>query len=216
MRLAYVGCKLSLFHGCKLSLAKILFVALEHNTPDLSQFCVGNIQRAIGSHGDTHRAVFRVTYVDDRIHHTESVCENFERSGRLSVFEGNKSDKITCLRIRRAVRGAVKGDERTVLVSVRELVSLVEIEIVGCPVSGKSDEWFLILVAVAYDSAITAILRCEQFLPFDLVVIAVWPPRVCTFFEPEKFLRRKLRALPGVEQVGPQPQKVVSSMLYRV
>ena len=80
----------------------------------------------------------------------------------LAIRQRLENDIVSALRSGRPVPRAVEGDEGTPLVCLRELRALVDLEIVGRPVSRERGDWRIELVALA--DLLAAIAATVRFL----------------------------------------------------
>src|SRR5213592_2005798 len=116
-----------------------------HHSPDPAGRVVGDVQGAVGAHGQTHRPVLRTGAVLV----PEAVRERLVRPNGLAVLERHKHDTIAGLRQGRAVPRAVKRHEGSVAKPRGELGALIECQSVRRPVPRKRDQRLLLVLAAS-------------------------------------------------------------------
>jgi hypothetical protein len=90
--------------------------AMEGDAPNAAVDIIGNVKRAVGSHGETCRPECRLPGLFHRA--GESIGEDDEVSRGLSVLERLERDVVAGLRLGRAIPRAMEGHEGATLVDV--------------------------------------------------------------------------------------------------
>jgi hypothetical protein len=159
--------------------------------------------------------VLGLVRISKRVGARETVGKDFELTGRRVAVEGGKGHLVALLE-RRAVPGAVPGNERSALVLLGELGTIVEEHSVRRPVAGEGLDWILELVAAPYLRAIAPVLRHQHLLLALPVVVAVRPSKIVSIIDLEKFLGRQLSALLLGVEVGEELVELIASVLQCV
>ena len=113
------------FHSRQLGVPKQSFVACKSNPPDGSMLGFTHIQRAIRSYRNAHRAKYSIPCSHNGVYPGKSISEYFCGTTGLPILKRNEADDVARLGIGRTVRGAVEGDESTVSITFRKLISPV-------------------------------------------------------------------------------------------
>src|SRR5260221_131984 len=105
----------------------------------------------------------------------EAVGEDDEVARDLALGEGLEDDVVAVLRQRRAVPGAVEGDEGASLIGLGEGRAVIDQEIVRRPVPGEGRDGRLLLRADAHRlAAVAALFGRQDQLLLLAVEIAFW------------------------------------------
>src|SRR5687768_8917411 len=119
---------------------RALIPSLRRDAPDATLLRVDDVRRSVRMHRETYRPVSRIARIVVGDLSRESVGEHFVLSGRLAVLQRLEHDLVSCLRLRRAIPAAVKGDEGAVAILLRKALARIEHEVVRGPVRGEGDE----------------------------------------------------------------------------
>src|SRR5580692_630620 len=138
--------------------------ALIGDAPDSAVHVVRNVERAVRRRRKAGRAEGGAAGV--LVGAGEAVREDDEVARGLAVGKRLEDDVIALLRQRRAVPGAVEGDEGAALVGLGERRAVVDQESVRRPVAGEGSDGRLLLRADAHRLAAVAAVfgRQDQFL----------------------------------------------------
>jgi len=111
----------------------------------------------------------------------------------------------------------VKRDEGAGPVWRRELLPVVDQQIVGSPVRGEGRDRRL-LAATDPDGlpTVTAVLRSQDELLLRGVVVALRPAVVRAALQPDELLRREVGALLGTIEMRPVLRELIAPVLGRV
>src|SRR5437660_11302376 len=147
----------------------------------------------------------------------EAVSEDLVAAGGPAAGEGLKHHVVAALRKRRAVPRSVECDERTLVVAVRELMAVVEDEVVGRPVRGEDREGAAPL-RTRPDGlpAVAAVFRGEHQLTLGPVEVALRPPIVGAALHPHQLFRRLVGTLLWPVKARPVLAQLVPAVLRRV
>ena len=146
----------------------------------------------------------------------ETIREDDERRRGLAVRQRLEHHVVPALRERRAVPRPVKRDERAAAVGGRELLSVVDGEVVGRPMAGEHrDRRSLVGARPDRVPAVAAVLRGEDELLLGQAVVAVRPAIVGTALELHQLLGRLVGTLLRRVELRPVLLELVATVLGR-
>ncbi len=93
-----------------------------------------------------------------RLYSRKAICEYFHGSVPATVLVWNKTYKISRLRVRATVSGAVKSKKSAFLISGGELITGIKKQIIRSPMRRKTNDGLRIFFSVGNFNPITAIL----------------------------------------------------------
>src|SRR6185312_8123554 len=111
---------------------------------------------------------------------------------------------------------AVEGEEGAIAVACWELLSVVERQVVGCPVSREGGGRSELVRAQSDLLAVAAVFGREQELPLHFVVVAVGPAVVAAVHDVHELLGWQIGALRRGVQLRPVLAELVPAVLRRV
>src|SRR6266446_1730072 len=130
---------------------------------------------------------------------SEAIREDHVAPRRFPVRKRLEYDTVAVLREGRPVPRTVEGYERSATIGGWKLLSLVEREIVGRPMTRKRRNRGALLCALANRlAAISAVLRGEDQLLMSETIVAIGPTIVCAMFELHQLLDRLFDTLRGL------------------
>src|SRR6266446_8345136 len=185
--------------------------ALIDNPVDASAYIVGNVERAIRSHGQARGTMFGFGW---RLHRSrETIRKYFALGGCAVPGEGLKDYVVATLRIWRAIPRPVEGDENTVTVARRKLFPVVAHHCIGRPMGGKRRRGSNLVRAYADRFGVATVFGSQNQLLHERVVVALGPAIVSLWFQEQQLFRRQCGLLVGFKQVGPIGVQLVASVL---
>src|SRR5688572_7854887 len=197
IRSLYMRQHLSLCHLFQLRRPEFIFIPFVHDPPDFPFSRVSYINRSVRSHCKTHGPELRLAGTFNSVSSGKTVCKNLPFTGGCAIFKRNKTNKITRLRIGSPVCRTMKRYERSIFITSGELISLVKKQIIRRPMPRESHNRVPEFAAPSNYFSITSILGCQNFFLLFLVIVAIRPAKIITFFYSLKFFGRKNCVLPG-------------------
>ncbi len=181
------------------------------NPVDTSANIVGHIERTVRSHRQATRTMFGFAR---RLHRSREPIRKYLALAGCSVpGERLKHDVVAALRIWRPVPGPVEGDEDAVTIARWKLLLVVPHHCIRRPMSGKRHNRTNLVRAYADRFAVAPVLRRQNQLLRERVVVALGPSIVSLWLQKQQLLRRQRRLLIGFVQIGPIRVQLVASVL---
>jgi hypothetical protein len=150
---------------------------------------IGHAQYAIGAFSQAGWPERRSARIS--IRPSKAIRKDNKGTGRVTISHWLENDIVALLSKRRAIPGSVKGDERAASIPCRKLRAMVDREVIGCPMAGKSGYGATPFRADALRlAAVAAIFGGEHELLLLLIVIAFRPPVIGAGRELQQLLGR--------------------------
>ena len=143
------------------------------DAPDAPVRVVRDVECAVRPNRESRRPVRRPARSLERT--GEAVGEDHVWPCGLTIREWLEHHVVAALGERRPVPRAVEGDERPAPVGRRELLTIIEHEVVGRPVGGEGRDRASLLSAQPDFLPVAAVLRGEDQLLLGQVEIAIRP-----------------------------------------
>src|SRR5687767_2826991 len=102
----------------------------------------------------------------------------------------------------------------TVLIALWKLVSTIEHNIHGSPMSWKRDGGLVISTSPANDFTITAVSGLQNIFLLNLIIVSIGPPVIGSFGHFHKCLRGKHCSLPVGEEVRKNGMEIIDAVTY--
>src|SRR5260370_37556462 len=181
------------------------------NREEASAYMAGNIERPVRSHPQATRTMFGFAR---RLHRSREPIRKYLALAGCSVpGERLKHNVVAALRIWRSIPGPVEGDENAVTIARWKLLLVVPHHCIRRPMSRKRRNRANPVRAYADRFAVAPVLRRQNQLLRERVVVALGPSIVSLWLQKQQLLRRQRRLLIGFVQIGPIRVQLVASVL---